>query len=179
MANKLTELMARKDRGAKLAENVLTRAFRDMLTQLSIDEDKLTTLMEVYLRNPARLLEMDAEVRDDPIKLANKLANDRGNLKKEIEKDEFTFKVFLKLIELLRLKDFRISFQGTWHDGYTIKNDYFLDPEDLENIEVSESDLISFYDEIEKRKIAAGTVPPKKLEGECTVVESKEMEKAA
>lgn len=126
--------MKREDRGARLAQNLLTRSFRDMLVAIEMSEEWINTLIEVYLRSPAR--QIDSETRADPLKYANKLANDRGNLKKEIEKDEYTFKVYMKLLELCRPKEFAISFHGVWHDGRVfnatyqdILNDHEYDPE--------------------------------------------------
>lgn len=158
MSNKLTELMQRDDRGARLAKNLLTRAFRDMLKHHGITEERLTTLMEVYLRSPSRQIE--DEVRNDPTKFANKLANDRGNLKKEIEKDEYTFKVFLKLVELLRPKEFSISFHALWHDGFEFNATYQdilgeLDLSDVDEIEVKPEHVESFKREMERYHASA------------------------
>ena len=62
MANKLSDLMKRSDKGAQLSRNVLTRAFRDFLTQLKMEEKTITALMEIYLRTPERQLSCG----DDP-----------------------------------------------------------------------------------------------------------------
>ena len=133
MSNRLTELMSMDDRGARLARNVLTRAFRDMLTELSIDNEYLTVLTEVFLLDPSRQIDTSDHT---------KIANDRGNVKKEMEKDEFTIKVFLKLMRLLRLKEFSMTFHGTWHDGKQLgdgKGLHYiidLDLEDVDEIEL-------------------------------------------
>lgn len=74
MSNRLTELMSMDDRGARLARNVLTRAFRDMLTELSIDNEYLTVLTEVFLLDPSRQIDTSDQT---------KIANDRGNVKKK------------------------------------------------------------------------------------------------
>lgn len=110
---KLDEILADKNKGARLARNVLSRAFRDILKELNIEAEHFNVLMEVYLRDKNREGYVDDKV---------KLANDRGNLKKEIEKDEYTIKVFMKLMKLLRLRDFSITFEGTFHDGYKLGN---------------------------------------------------------
>ena len=133
MSNRLNELMSMDDRGARLARNVLTRAFRDMLTELSIDNEYLTVLTEVFLLDPSRQIDTSDQT---------KIANDRGNVKKEMEKDEFTIKVFLKLMRLLRLKEFSMTFHGTWHDGKQLgdgKGLHYiidLDLEDVDEIEL-------------------------------------------
>ena len=63
-------------------------------------------------------------------------------VKKEMEKDEFTIKVFLKLMRLLRLKEFSMTFHGTWHDGKQLgdgKGLHYiidLDLEDVDEIEL-------------------------------------------
>ena len=125
--------MSMDDRGARLARNVLTRAFRDMLTELSIDNEYLTVLTEVFLLDPSRQIDTNDQT---------KIANDRGNVKKEMEKDEFTIKVFLKLMRLLRLKEFSMTFHGTWHDGKQLgdgKGLHYiidLDLEDVDDIEL-------------------------------------------
>lgn len=125
--------MSMDDRGARLARNVLTRAFRDMLTELSIDNEYLTVLTEVFLLDPSRQIDTNDQT---------KIANDRGNVKKEMEKDEFTIKVFLKLMRLLRLKEFGMTFYGTWHDGKQLgdgKGLHYiidLDLEDVDEIEL-------------------------------------------
>lgn len=141
MSNRLTELMSMDDRGARLARNVLTRAFRDMLTELSIDNEYLTVLTEVFLLDPSRQIDTSDQT---------KIANDRGNVKKEMEKDEFTIKVFLKLMRLLRLKEFSMTFHGTWHDGKQLgdgKGLHYiidLDLEDVDEIELPASLKESF-----------------------------------
>ena len=59
-----------------------------------------------------------------------------------MEKDEFTIKVFLKLMRLLRLKEFSMTFHGTWHDGKQLgdgKGLHYiidLDLEDVDEIEL-------------------------------------------
>lgn len=141
MSNRLAELMSMDDRGARLARNVLTRAFRDMLTELSVDYPYLTVLTEVFLLDPSRQIDTNDQ---------NKIANDRGNVKKEMEKDEYTIKVFLKLMRLLRLKEFAMTFHGTWHDGTQLGNGkglhYIidLDLEDVDEIELPENLKDSF-----------------------------------
>lgn len=141
MSNRLAELMAADDRGARLARNVLTRAFRDMLTELGVDYPYLTVLTEVFLLDPSRQIDTSDQ---------NKIANDRGNVKKEMEKDEFTIKVFMKLVRLLRLKEFGMTFHGTWHDGTQLGNGkglhYIidLDLEDVDDIELPDNLKDSF-----------------------------------
>ena len=71
--------MSMDDRGARLARNVLTRAFRDMLTELSIDNEYLTVLTEVFLLDPSRQIDTSDQT---------KIANDRGNVKKEMVNKE-------------------------------------------------------------------------------------------
>ena len=167
MANKLAELMDSQDKGARFAENVLTRSFRDMLKELGINMEELHVLMEVYLRDPARQLEMGYERSIDP----NKLANDRGNLKKEIEKNEFTIKVFMKLMRMLRLKEFSMTFNAEWYDGQKLNDskgltyNIDLDLEDVEDIDVDPKFKESFYKAIEENKEI-----PKILEGKYTEV---------
>ena len=168
MANRLTELMESRDKGARFADNVLTRAFRDMLKELGINMEELHVLMEVYLRDPSRQIETNGEKTIDP----NKLANDRGNLKKEIEKNEFTIKVFMKLMRMLRLKEFSMTFNAEWYDGQTLNNgkgltyNIDLDLEDVENIEIDPKFKESFYKTIEENKEL-----PKVLEGGFTEVD--------
>lgn len=141
MSNRLAELMSMDDRGARLARNVLTRAFRDMLSELAVDNEYLAVLTEVFLHDPSRQIDTTDQ---------NKIANDRGNVKKEMEKDEFTIKVFLKLMRLLRLKEFAMTFHGTWHDGTQLgdgKGLHYiidLDLEDVEEIELPENLRDSF-----------------------------------
>lgn len=145
MANRLAELMDMQDKGARLARNVLTRAFRDMLTELGIDHPRLNVLTEIFLQDPSRQIDL---------KDTNKLANDRGNLKKEIEKDEYTIKVFMKLMRLLRPKDFKMNFQATWHDGKQLGNGkgltYTIDL-DLEDPEIDK--IFEEMDSVERERV--------------------------
>lgn len=101
-------MMELPDKAAARSENFLTRSFRDMLNELGIGKETLHLLMEVYLRNPARLKNLFD---------TNKLANDRGNLKKELVNDDFTLKVWEKLMKMLRYKNLSVTFHGEWYDG--------------------------------------------------------------
>lgn len=149
--NKLRELMERPDKGARSSENLLTLIFRDLLTELEVTERQLLLLMETYLRDPRRDIEDD--VRNDPQKFAVKLANDRGNLRKEIERDEFTFKVFMKLIEMLRPKLATLSFGVLMHDGKLVTKQYFLDPTGDGGVyEVTEAETLAFKNELKSIK---------------------------
>lgn len=137
MANRLSELMAEKDRGAKAAENWLTRSFRDMLADLGIDERKLHSLALTYLRNRAKQLAAPGAVLDE-----SKILNDKGNLKKEMEKDLFTIKVYHKLVAMLRPEEFTVTVKARWHDGYELNNGkgFVYKPLDLDNIDDEISD---------------------------------------
>lgn len=163
MTNRLAELMSMQDRGAKLARNVLTRAFRDMLKELGVDYEYLTILTEVYLKDPSRQIDLNDH---------NKLANDRGNVKKEMEKDEYTIKVFMKLMRLLRLKELAITFHGTWHDGKQLNNGeglkYIidLDLESVDDIEIPDNLKESFYKTVESLREIDGLDEPPAIEDE-------------
>lgn len=151
--------MKRSDKGAQLSRNVLTRAFRDFLTQLKMEEKTITALMEIYLRTPERQLSCG----DDPTEYTKNLANDRGNLKKEIERDEYTLKVFLKLMQLIRPAELEISFKATWHDGFMANNTYQIDLSDVGDFTVTELLTESFNGDITRYKPIVGTVEPTNL----------------
>ena len=168
MANRLSELMEMQDRGARFATNVLSRAFRDMVRDLEINKEYIHVLMEVYLRDPARQIESGETGPIDP----NKLANDRGNLKKEIEKDEYTIKVFMKLMRMLRFKEFSMTFNGEWYDGRKLNGgkgltyNIDLDLEDLNSMQIDPKFRESFFRTIERNKEVKSVI-----EGECTSVD--------
>lgn len=139
--------MARPDRGANVAANVLTKAFRDVLADAGITYPQLRVLIEHYLNSPER--QADGSVD------RNKINNERGNLFKEVERDEYTFKVFIKLLQILRLKECTITINGKFHDGSTIKNGsgltYNLVTLDMDNVlreaeqvEITEEELRAF-----------------------------------
>lgn len=147
MSNKLAKLMARPDRGANVAANVLTKAFRDVLADAGITYPQLRVLIEHYLNSPERHADGSVD--------RNKINNERGNLLKEVERDEYTFKVFIKLLQILRLKECTITINGKFHDGSAIKdgsgltyNLVTLDMEnilrDAEQVEISEEELKAF-----------------------------------
>lgn len=167
MANKLSELMEMQDRGARFASNVLSRSFRDMLRDLGIDKEYIHILMEVYLRDPARQIEAGETGPIDP----NKLANDRGNLKKEIEKEAYTIKVFMKLMRMLRFKEFSMTFNGEWYDGTKLNDGkgltYNIDLalEDVDTIEIDPKFRDSFNKAVERTKEI-----PAVIEGTCEEV---------
>lgn len=103
--------MAMPDKGARFAENWLTRSWRDAIADLDLDEDSLHMLSSQYLKNRSRQLAEDNTVNEV------KLANDKGNLKKEIEKDKYTNKVWTKLWEIIRPKVMTVTINAEWHDG--------------------------------------------------------------
>ena len=164
--------MEQEDRGARLARNVLTRSFRDMLTELGVDYTYLTVLTEVFLLDPSRQIETTDQ---------NKIANDRGNVKKEMEKDEFTIKVFLKLMRLLRLKEFSMTFHGTWHDGKKLGNGkglhYIidLDLEDVDDIELPDELKDSFCRAIREEGEISQILNFRKAENETNYQEDEEV----
>lgn len=137
--------MESKDRGASLAEDVLTRSFRHILKQSGVDKQGLAMLIEFYLDPTGNMSHANNS------ESTNKLANDRGNIKKEIEKGKMTFKVLLKLIKILRCKKFKVTFTGEWADGLSFNNGYELNLDDLENIEITDEELESFQKKVEDR----------------------------
>ena len=114
MANRLSELMAMPDKGARFAENVLTKSFRDTLRDVDTTEEGLHMLALAYLRNKGK------QEASDNILDETKLANDKGNLKKEMEKNVYSYKVWLKLWRILRPKWMTLTVNAGWHDGHLL-----------------------------------------------------------
>ena len=122
----LKDIMKMPDRGARFADNFLSHTFRAILADHGVDERMLDALIKLYLRNPER----NVDVTD-----SNKIANDKGNLKKDLERNTLTIKAFFKLLSVLRIKKLKIGIFGEWKDGKKINNGdgliYEIDPNSL------------------------------------------------
>jgi hypothetical protein len=139
--------MAMPDRGAGFAGDWLSRSWRDAVADLNVDIDSLNRLSEQYLRNKSRQLTEDNTVNEV------KLANDKGNLKKEIENDHYTAKVWLKLWRIIRPKTMTLTVNAEWHDGKKLNGGKGFTYLPLEDLDDPENPTIK-EDEIDEEFIA-------------------------
>lgn len=111
MATKLEDILRRKDKGKSSAPGILAKVFRGFLAELDINYDQINTLMTAWLADPTNKHERDAATQ----------ANARGNLRKDIERDDNTWKIFFRLLCLLRPKYIEIEFRLGFHNGTVVK----------------------------------------------------------
>lgn len=174
----LPELLKRADKGATLAKNVLTRYFRDSLAELNISERHMVRLIEVYLRDPARQIERNIR-NETPEEQAARMANDRGNLKKEMERNETTYKVFEKLFRLLKPKDMYATYKAVYHDGFVVEKTYKLDlypyakdqPTDINEALDNLDDVVVTPEEVDAFYNAVSEVYAKQHEDKLRLIE--------
>lgn len=107
MATKLEDILKRKDKGKSSANGILAKVFRGFLAELDLDYRQINILMDRWLKNP------DNGFSTDPTTQANA----RGNLRKDIERDENTWKIFYRLLCLLRPQWIEVEFRLGFRDG--------------------------------------------------------------
>lgn len=105
-------VMALPDRGinkAKGVSGVLTRMWRQMLADHALTLEQIDNLITSYIYNPRNGVPNN---RRDQISA-------RGNLTKEIFKEQMSWKVFCKALRVLGVIKFEISIKAYYYDGKT------------------------------------------------------------
>lgn len=129
------------DRGASQGKNNLAILFSRIMTKIRLTPDKIEDNNRMFVRNPLN------QVPDD----SGKRSSAAGNIRKEIERNTMTWRVFEKLIRWARPKSAKVLVVIDWKDGtQTIDSvniridDYVLDdsPEERQLCDLTNDELV-------------------------------------
>lgn len=101
------DLLNTDDKGVQQARGVLSVLWRQLLVIRNIDGWKWDKLMKAYLADPHNGIQDTSRDRSSA----------RGNLNKELKRDDMTWRVFLKAINFLAPVRVVFSVRITWADG--------------------------------------------------------------
>lgn len=139
--SKLEDKMRLPDRGASKGKNSLSILFSRVMSKIRLSPNKIEENNRIFVKNPVN------QVPDD----SGKRSSAAGNIRKEIERDTMTWRVFEKLIRWSRPKSAKVYVVIDWKDGkQTIDqvniriDDYVFDedPDERQLSELSNDDLI-------------------------------------
>lgn len=92
------------------ATGLLAAIWRQILRECKVDDEKFDMLMQQWINNPRNRIPNDAKKRSSA----------RGNLAKEMFRDDMTWRVFLKGIRFLNPRSIRFHVTLDWgHRNYT------------------------------------------------------------
>ena len=147
--SKLDEKMRLPDRGASQGKNTLAILFSRVMAKINLKPEKIEENNRIFVKNPLN------QVPDD----SGKRSSAAGNIRKEIEKDTMTWRVFEKLIRWSRPKSAKVFVVIDWKDGtQTVDNvniridDYTLE-EDHDEKTLSEYTTDELIEEVKQRGV--------------------------
>ncbi len=103
------DLLNSDDKGVREARGVLTVLWRQLLVIRGIDGWQWDKLMRAYLSDPRNGIQNNSRDRSSA----------RGNLNKELKRDDMTWRVFLKALNFLGPVRVIFSVRITWANGET------------------------------------------------------------
>ena len=147
--SKLDEKMRLPDRGASQGKNTLAILFSRVMAKINLKPEKIEENNRIFVKNPLN------QVPDD----SGKRSSAAGNIRKEIEKDTMTWRVFEKLIRWSRPKSAKVFVVIDWKDGtQTVDNvniridDYTLEGDHDEKT-LSEYTTDELIEEVKQRGV--------------------------
>lgn len=106
MSKAFKEMLDHPDKKASEATGILARIWRIMLGDLKISYEVFNRLLIAWNNDPSNGIP----------RLGKAYASERGNLMKEFERPDITWKVFLKGIKFLRPRKMTIRIDLEWDD---------------------------------------------------------------
>lgn len=113
--NKMTKILSAPDKevGKTYGQNgILSRLFRQMLADLNVTNYKWEAYMADFIRDVGGAGPTDRKSQ----------TTTRGNLTKEFQKEQMTWKVFCKVLRFLQIMRFRITITAFHADGQTTEH---------------------------------------------------------
>ncbi len=108
---KLERLFDETDYGVSTASGSLTKMLRGFWRDVGFTHLHLNQLIDKWLEDPANEYEQDT----------TKINNSRGNIRKDNEKDDSTWKIFLRNLRMLRPKEVRFLIRLKFKNGETYR----------------------------------------------------------
>ena len=115
---KLFRLLEDANKGISSANGALSKILRTLWKDLGFSYEQMGMLMEKWLADPAN------EYDPDP----TSINNSRGNLRKDHERDDLTWKLFLRNLRVMYPKEVRFLFRLRFKDGTTYRQVAIMRP---------------------------------------------------
>lgn len=144
---KLTDIYNSPDGGVSSAKGYLAKLFRMLQKSAGVTLDQQNVLMDQWLRDPANGIPDNSSSQSSA----------RGNIRKEIERNHMTWRVFIKLLKWLRPDTIQFTVRLTWKYGKEVEETIFLTNEQMAKIkelpELDEMNEEEFERELKYRGI--------------------------
>ena len=115
---KLEKLFDEPDYGVSTANGSLSKILRGFWQQMGLSHLYINQLIDKWLEDPANEYEQDT----------TKINNARGNIRKDNEKDDSTWKVFLRNLRMMRPLEVRFLIRLMFKDGSTFRQVAIMRP---------------------------------------------------
>ncbi len=115
---KLERLLAADDRGVSSGNGALAKIYRSFWKAIGLSHQHMATLIDAWLDDPNQEFEQDQK----------SINNSRGNLRKDSEKDELTWKIFTRNLRVLRPQEVRFLVRIKFKNGATFRQIAFMRP---------------------------------------------------
>lgn len=119
--SKLKDLYEKTSGGNPLRKGDLSRLFGAIISEINLDDKQIRMLMAKWVDDPKNRVLKDPSSRSSA----------RGNIRKDIRREEITWKVFTKLIRWLRPVRGRLIIELDWSTGETTRHQITMDGEEL------------------------------------------------
>lgn len=145
--SRLDEKMRLPDRGASQGKNNLAILFSRIMAKIRLTPSKIEENNRIFVKNPLN------KIPDD----SGKRSSAAGNIRKEIERNTMTWRVFEKLIRWARPESAKLFVVINWKDGtqtvdhVNIRIDDYIVEDDLEEMQVNELSNDELIDVLRQR----------------------------
>lgn len=119
--SKLQELYEQSGGDNPVRKGDLSRLFGEIIHELDLDDKQIRLLMYKWVNDPSN------KVPNDP----SSRSSARGNIRKDIRREEITWKVFKKLIRWLRPIRGRLVIELDWENGKTSRHQINMDGDEF------------------------------------------------
>ena len=111
MTTKLEKMLEEADRGLSSATGLLTKMLRGVWRDLGLNNAHIDMLITQWLDDPDNQYQQDQ----------TKLHNAKGNIRKDLEKDDTTWKIFVRNLRILRPAEVRFVVNIRFRNGRKFK----------------------------------------------------------
>lgn len=108
---KLEKLLASEDKGTSSGKGALSKILRSFWKDIGLSHQHIATLIDAWLEDPNNEFEQDL----------TKINNNRGNARKDNERDELTWKIFTRNLRILRPLEVRFLVRIRFKNGATFR----------------------------------------------------------
>lgn len=122
-----------EDRGARYADNVLALLFSRIMSKTRMTEVKIEENNRKYVMNPLNRIPKDS----------SKQSSIRGNIRKEIERSQMTWKVYEKLLRWMNPTSIKFATILTWPDGTVTVEEVKIRVDNYEHSDTLDDQVVS------------------------------------